>query len=643
MVRKGIRPLSGKRHRRRGQSPMSPARAVYDHLTAFVLVATLLMAILMYGAVRMWSMCPVMFCFSIVLLLTLFRPFIFKDIYVWRMPHAWITGALLCIYAAVYSWFSVIPFVTRFDVLCLGVGLGLWGACIELGARYGRWRLLLGVVIIAVTLSAWYALIQHANGSQWVLARFREEYGMRASGTYYCPNHFANLLAVVSAMCLALMLNKAAGGALRLVSGYALIVIAPALFLTQSRSGWLGAMAGCAIVVLLFFWKRSKRLFAYAVALTPLVLAAISFSLWLASPMVRERVNGMLHPEEDRAAIGRLVMWKDTINMIRDEPVWGHGPGVFRWIYPSYRTIDSQLWARYAHNEYLQMLSEYGLPGIVLFVVALGSGIIYLLRGFLRSESEKAYMLYAGALGIASAACVHAMFDYTFHILSCVYAALFFIGVSMGVSGGSGEMAMQPVTKRMLAVRGVLAVIVLGLIVMNSRMYLSDYYIRQADTVRKKLSLDKAESIYSRALKSDTQNWRAAMGIGHIYKTRTFWEWDEDMKQTHSATSLAHYEAALRLNPYEVEAVLGESKVYTAVGNYEKAFEKYEWLVEFAPGDQHFLIQYGLALRSAGFYKEALTRFRQAWKVASGNEKTEMINLNIAWLQKKIRTESKKP
>jgi tetratricopeptide (TPR) repeat protein len=402
-------------------------------------------------------------------------------------------------------------------------------------------------------------------------------------------------------------------------------------------------MAGCSVVVLLYFWKRSKKLFAYALAGVPIVLAGISMFLWLVSPMVRERVNGMLHPEEDGAAVGRLVMWSDTLEMIKDQPVWGHGPGVFRWIYPSYKTILAQLWARYAHNEYLHLWAEYGVPGIVLLFLALGAGVFFLAREFLRADSEKVYMLYAGSLGIIVAACVHATFDYTFHIMSCVHAALFFIGLSMGVGGSGGSIKMHPVSKTMLSARAVLAVMLVGLMVMNARMYASDYFSRVADADRESLALDDAVGTYKRAISFDGRYWKPMMGIGHVYKTRTFWEWDENMKASYATNALAWYERALDYNPYEVEAVLGESKVYSTLGNYDKAFEKFEWLVEFAPRDQHFLLQYGMALRSAGFYKEALEIFREAWKAAPGNENTKMINLNISWLTKKVRSETKKP
>lgn len=67
----------------------------------------------------------------------------------------------------------------------------------------------------------------------------------------------------------------------------------------------------------------------------------------------------------------RLAMWKATGKMIQDNPLAGVGAGAWEVFAPLYQTAESQLETDYyAHNEFLQLLAEYGLVGW-LFVMAL--------------------------------------------------------------------------------------------------------------------------------------------------------------------------------------------------------------------------------------------------------------------------------
>ena len=60
----------------------------------------------------------------------------------------------------------------------------------------------------------------------------------------------------------------------------------------------------------------------------------------------------------------RLVMWRATGRMMQDRPVTGVGAGAWEVDIPLYQVPGSQLETDfYAHNEYLQLLGEYGLTG----------------------------------------------------------------------------------------------------------------------------------------------------------------------------------------------------------------------------------------------------------------------------------------
>ena len=60
----------------------------------------------------------------------------------------------------------------------------------------------------------------------------------------------------------------------------------------------------------------------------------------------------------------RPHMWKDTLGLIKDFPVFGVGLGNYSYVFPKYRTfIYHARLLRYAHNDYLQLISEMGMFG----------------------------------------------------------------------------------------------------------------------------------------------------------------------------------------------------------------------------------------------------------------------------------------
>src|ERR1700682_701683 len=58
----------------------------------------------------------------------------------------------------------------------------------------------------------------------------------------------------------------------------------------------------------------------------------------------------------------RPIVWKDSLNMVRDFPLFGVGLGGWPEIFPHYQTGPwNEYYFREAHNDYLQYITETGL------------------------------------------------------------------------------------------------------------------------------------------------------------------------------------------------------------------------------------------------------------------------------------------
>jgi O-antigen ligase len=119
-------------------------------------------------------------------------------------------------------------------------------------------------------------------------------------------------------------------------------------------------------------WPRPWRLAALASVLATVVLLGLLPS---ANPKILEEGHGTTALQRGFArtqSIGpkdaslniRMVMWKATATMIAARPLSGVGAGAWESEVPLYQAAGSQLETDYyVHNEFLQLVAEYGIAG----------------------------------------------------------------------------------------------------------------------------------------------------------------------------------------------------------------------------------------------------------------------------------------
>ena len=590
--------------------------------------------VFLFGAVRLWSIGPLMFLSFIGAAMCFARPLAVPEQRTLRVPIGGWIWILLLAYGALVSFRSAVPYESTIELLKVACYVAAYWAWTNIVDRPGRWRVLFGAFIVVVTLIAWYAVIQHGQDSNMVLNLERpEQYGMRASGTYFCPNHFANLLELVMPVCLALLLLPAAGLPTRMLAGYGLVLCLPVMYLTESRSGWIGTVAGLSVTAILIAWRKSRRAFAIMLVAIPLVVALLAGLLWTLSPMVRERVSGALLSHPDSAVQDRIQMWKDTIAMIRDNPWLGHGPGTYVWVHAPYKEWDRQLLVNYAHNEYLHTIADYGFVGFGFFAAGAVWLVLRLLPRIRAVGRDKDAYLIASLFGCMAASFAHAFFDFNFHIFSNNLFLVLVAGIVMASLYSSGELKARslPSWGTWPAWGGAAAILVL-LAAQTVRVFLSYGFHLIGEQRRELLRWDDAERMLQWSRRVDGRNWRPYLGLGHLYQSRSFWDLDADAKRERAREAKAFYEQSVAKNPFDAEGLFGLAKVHNTLGEDERALEYMRESVRRNPRHLFYVSHLGLQLRRMGRYEEALAIFRDArdrWG-------SDMIDINIRFLQEKL-------
>ena len=595
------------------------------------------------GSTRVWGYAPGLFFSLVGAALVWLRPVLFRRQPSWQAPPGFRIFAGLCVYIVMRVPFAAVPYAARWDALrwvCLLMAAWAWA---QVSAKPHRWKWLLSVLFLALAFNGLYALFQHINGSRAVLWAIRpEQYEMRVSGTYLCPNHLANMLAMAMPLAFVLIGLPEAGFPLRLMALYFLGVAMPVLYWTQSRSGWLGAVAGLLTSLVLLAWRHSRRWLLLALLILPLVTAAAGGLAWKTLPAIRARF-AIVIDDPVKAGGSRLESWRDVPAMVQDRPVWGFGGGSFVWVYPPYQVhVRHHLLWDYLHNEYLQALVEYGAVGLAW----MGCGLLVLVwmgtRAVLFARSRESAVLMAGALGALAGCLVHACFDFNFHIFPNPHALVWIGGLAWGV-WLARERGIQTARSWHLrarqAVAWLAAAICLGGAWLALAGGMSYWRNLQADIARQHLEWDLARKDYERAIAWDSGNWRPYLGLGNLEVIQARWWRDPDLsaeqekRKELAAAATQHFQDVLKRNPCEMAAELGLAQAANVMGDRATALEHLRRAATFQRRHVFYREQLGIQLRRMGRTEEALEVFR---KNVADAIATDISRLNIRQLEREL-------
>jgi O-antigen ligase len=127
-------------------------------------------------------------------------------------------------------------------------------------------------------------------------------------------------------------------------------VSAWALVVSRTRNAWLGALVGLAVLAVL---RAPRALWALAALVAAILIVR-------PRPMV-DRLTVV-----DASSVDRYYMWQAGIDMIRDKPIFGQGPGRILAVYPEYRWPEAPNARQpHLHDNALQIAAERGLPCLV--------------------------------------------------------------------------------------------------------------------------------------------------------------------------------------------------------------------------------------------------------------------------------------
>ena len=342
------------------------------------------------------------------------------------------------------STISLLPSGTQLSLFQFLACLSLFILVVTLCRRYGS-RIKLAWVLCAIGLLLSLAgLYQRWSGTQEIYGFWDSVHGGAHFGPFVNRNHFAGYLVMVIPVSASLVFirklsptsSKSRGrnhkgtdfSWLQILALCSLVMMLAALFSSQSRGGIIGAgVAACVMSALA--WKKAQTRSA-GVMCAAIFVVGFLVGIWFAGPELTHRWQDLYRDLSSPMDTGRVRAAKRTLLLFKQFPIFGTGLGTFESVFPSVQTpeLGEGIW-RYAHNDWLQLLAEAGLVGVVLA----GAFGLTLARFMYRRIGSKrmgsGWWLTVGAAGSLCGLVAHGLVDFNFHIPSNSLLASAIVGL----------------------------------------------------------------------------------------------------------------------------------------------------------------------------------------------------------------------
>ncbi|MBI4563631.1 MAG: O-antigen ligase family protein [Planctomycetes bacterium] len=171
------------------------------------------------------------------------------------------------------------------------------------------------------------------------------------SGTLFYPNTFAGFLVLTLPFALGAALD---GGRRRWLQVLTVGMGGFCLWATGSKGGWIAAAVAAGAFLILAGARRFPRRRALLIGSAAVV--AVAGLVAIAGPLQRIESIAVRH-----------VYWDAGIKMTAEHPLLGVGINQFGDYYGHYKD-DRQEETTHAHNDYLEVLAELGIVGLLSFI-----------------------------------------------------------------------------------------------------------------------------------------------------------------------------------------------------------------------------------------------------------------------------------
>ncbi len=273
------------------------------------------------------------------------------------------------------------------------------------------WAMLTSAVAVSLYGFHQYFFGANVSAMEWVDGEQFPDLKMRVFSTLENPNLLAGFLVTMMAIASG-MGYKSDTVKSKMIFASLVILFGGCLVLTYSRGAWLSLLA----IIGMYGVLCNRKIFWLL-----LLLPIIGF---FAHDALLERLMSIMNPTDTSSTL-RLALWESTIAMIMDKPFFGIGWGAYWMVYPDYDFFINNANTKifHAHNMYLNIAAEIGIPGLLTFL-SMMYGHVRLALSSMRGAAQ--HWSSGVMLGIVGANCGLIVNGFTDYVLFNIQLSMLF-------------------------------------------------------------------------------------------------------------------------------------------------------------------------------------------------------------------------
>jgi len=533
---------------------------------------------------------------------------------------------LFAAYILIRNRFSEIEYIARLQFFIMAGSLLIYLLFTLVLTRPADRKLFFGFLMILAIAQLIPAVIQFTQADSWMplpWAQRRDHY-WRASGFFISPNHFSGFLEIIALLSASLTIWGRAKVTMRILLGYTCIACITGVAISGSRGGYLSLVFGSAVLLILTLvaWRRLKRdHFIMAASISTGAALALFGGILLIlfmSPTLGERVMQINDPENMR-----VLLWHSALQQFQLSPIWGTGGFSFLYFGRLFRDPMVQNDPIHVHDDYLQLLADYGLVGAILFVIFLflhlRAGASSFIKLSIPSISRSADLqsdrlaLNIGSLAAVADYIVHSVVDFNMQLplnallMACILAFLANPGSPREESsyGEPGEFF-----RRLL--RYALPVLGLAMMIYGIPMIRGEYLAERArialrdDHPKESLQFARAGSVITHD-NPELYFYRGEAAMQLAMEAR-----NRGLQNALSLEAVGSFSSGLKVFPYDSRLALKLAQAQAAAGDYFSAIGSVDYAEKLDPNSAFVPAYRGIVEYSFGNFEDARIAFSQA-------------------------------
>jgi O-antigen ligase len=326
---------------------------------------------------------------------------------------------------------SVDPYatqITAFHIFALCAFLSIGLVYLE---SFNRLKRVVTVLTIFGFVYGFYAILQSVLSPTKIYGIYGPANAI-PFGSFVNRHNFAALMEMLICLPLGALFAGAVGRDKKLLYGVAVALMGSALLLSGSRGGLVALIAEIIVLIILTTRAKGRRQVALKVALSGLlVAAAIGGAIFVGGDTSLTRFAETAGSQD--VTSNRTQIWGQTLKVISNYVPFGAGLGAYAQAYTRFDPSSGLERVEQAHNDYLQVLADAGVVGLILGGIFL---FLFFTNGA-RSVRTKNTFRRGVAIGAFAGCCailVHSLFDFVLHITAI--SVMFLTLIAMLVASG---------------------------------------------------------------------------------------------------------------------------------------------------------------------------------------------------------------